>query len=174
MSVRTGLRQGENNRFGCINHRTAAQRDNQIRIAVIHPLHTAHHGGDIRVGHHVVPDLESDAARIEDLRDAIGEAKLNHRLVGGQQHVAGGQLVQDGKRILTKANPGFQQKFTHWVIDSLSVPKHVLDNGDHRHGLVALFVERQVLFGQHDVVHTGADAINGNPGLVFHRLLVII
>lgn len=53
---------GENNRFGGIDYRTAAERDNQIRIVVIHQLHAAHHGGDIRIRHHVVPHLPRSRA----------------------------------------------------------------------------------------------------------------
>ncbi|MNC06801.1 hypothetical protein D3C75_543240 [compost metagenome] len=125
------MRQGENNRFGRINHRTAAQRDHQVRIAAVHELHTAYHCGDIRIGDDIIPSLEGKAALAQDLRHPVSKAKLHHHLVSDQQHVAGGQLGQNSERILTKAEPGFQQKFTHWAIHSLSVPKHVLDNGDH-------------------------------------------
>ena len=106
--LRTGLRQGENNRFGGIDYRTAAERDNQIRIVVIHQLHAAHHGGDIRIGHHVVPHLPGDPALAQQGGDALGEAKLDHRLIGHQQYAAGGEFVQHREGVLTEANPRFQ------------------------------------------------------------------
>ena len=93
--LRTGLRQGENNRFGRVNDRPAAQRHHQIRIAGIHQLHPADDSGDIRIRYHVIPDLEGDAALAPGARHAFGETKFDHRLVGHQQDVAGGELVQN-------------------------------------------------------------------------------
>ena len=96
--------------------------DNQIRIAGIHPLHTAHHGGDIRIATTSSRHEKRCRAHGSGASDAIGEAKFNHRLVGHQQDVAGGSSSEPQARP-DQSGSGFQQKFTHWVIHSLSVPE---------------------------------------------------
>ena len=48
-----------------------------------------------RIRYYVIPDLEGDAALAPGASHAIGEAKFDHRLVGHQQDVAGGELVQN-------------------------------------------------------------------------------
>ncbi|GDU58834.1 hypothetical protein ExPUPEC61_03161 [Escherichia coli] len=84
------MRQGENNRFGCVNDRTTAECDNQIRVAAVHQLHPSDHGSDIRIGDNVIPHLPVNAARTETLRDTFSKTEFDHRLIGNQQNMTGG------------------------------------------------------------------------------------